>query len=229
MGLPLPENRTVGWAPYHLFKGPTPGLAAMSCHVSVLSPGHCPHPSHSHIEEEVLIVLDGEANIEIASSRDDPTPRVESLTQGQFSYYPAWQYHTIRNGSAHPVTYLMFKWVANTPKVTDVLPTGVFDYTGQLECDDPRAFAPLTVLNGQTTWLKRLHCHVTRLGPGGGYAPHIDKYDVAIVMLSGEVETMGRVLQPCDVVFYGTGEMHGMRNISNKTAKYLVFEFEGYS
>lgn len=200
----------------------------MSCHVSVLSPGHCPHPHHSHIEEELLIVLDGEANIEIASSRDDNMPRVETLAQGQFSYYPAWQHHTIRNRSTQPVTYLMFKWVANTPSMTEGLPTGIFDYRGQLVADDSRAFAPRNVLNGQTSWLKRLHCHVTRLRSGAGYAPHIDKYDVAIVILAGKVETIGRILQPCDVVFYGAGEMHGMRNISSETAKYIVFEFERY-
>ena len=52
----------------------------MGCHVSVLSPGRCPHPPHSHVEEELLIILDGEANVEIASSAVDPSPRVEALT-----------------------------------------------------------------------------------------------------------------------------------------------------
>ena len=77
--------------------------------------GGCPHPPHSHIEEELLIVLDGEANIEIAASPDDASPRVEMLTPGQFSYYPAWQHHTIRNRSTRPVTYMMFKWTGNMP------------------------------------------------------------------------------------------------------------------
>src|SRR4029450_14038823 len=43
-----------GWKSYPLFKGSTPILAGMSAHVSVLSPGHCPHPPHCHIEEEIL-------------------------------------------------------------------------------------------------------------------------------------------------------------------------------
>jgi hypothetical protein len=45
-------------------------------------------------------------------------------------------------------------------------------------------------------------------------------------MLAGKVETIGQVLQPCDVVFYGAGEMHGMKSLSSETSKYLVFEFE---
>lgn len=228
VALPLPEHKTAGWAPYHLFKGPTPSLAAMSCHVSVLSPGTCPHPPHSHIEEELLIILDGEANIEIASSRNDKMPRVDTLSEGQFSFYPAWQHHTIHNRAAHPVTYLMFKWATHSTGITESLPTGVFDYRSQLVAGDSRAFAPLSILNGQTSWLKRLHCHLTRLRSGAGYAPHIDKYDIAIVMLAGKVETVGRILQPYDVVFCGAGEMHGMRNVSKDMAKYLVFEFERY-
>jgi uncharacterized cupin superfamily protein len=198
----------------------------MGCHVSVLSPGRCPHPPHSHIEEELLIILDGEANIEIAASRDDTSPRVERLTPGQFSYYPAWQHHTIRNQSACPVTYMMFKWAGSAPARAGGLPAGIFDYRGQLAAEDDREFAPRALLNSPTGWLKRLHCHVTRLKPGAGYAPHIDSYDVAIVMLAGKVETIGQVLQPCDVVFYAAGETHGMRSLSSGISKYLVFEFE---
>ena len=226
VNLPLPENKTGGWAPYHLFKGPTPSLAFMSCHVSVLSPGCCPHPPHSHIEEELLIVLDGEADIEIAASPDDASPRVEMLAPGQFSYYPAWQHHTIRNRSTRPVTYMMFKWTGNMPARSGGQSAGIFDYRGQLAAEDVRPFALRTLLDSPTGWLNRLHCHVTRLKPGAGYAPHIDNYDVAIVMLAGKVETIGQILAPCDVVFYGAGELHGMRNISNETAIYLVFEFE---
>ena len=115
---------------------------------------------------------------------------------------------------------------ASAPGRAGGLPAGIFDYRGQLATEDDRAFAPRALLNSPTGWLKRLHCHVTRLKPGAGYAPHIDHYDVAIVMLAGKVETIGQVLEPCDVVFYAAGEMHGMRNLSAETSRYLVFEFE---
>jgi mannose-6-phosphate isomerase-like protein (cupin superfamily) len=149
LSLPLPENKTSGWVPYHLFRGPTPSLAFMTCHVSVLSPGHCPHPPHSHIEEELLIILDGEGSIEIAANRDDASPRVEMLIPGQFSYYPAWQHHTIRNRSTRPVTYMMFKWTGTMPGRIGGLPAGIFDYRSQLAAEDARAFAPSTLLKAQ--------------------------------------------------------------------------------
>ncbi len=110
--LPLPEDPKTGWRPYHLFRGPTGALQEMACHVSVLSPGHSPHPPHIHPEEEVLIVLDGEAEIVFADDPQSTNARVERLGPGSFAFYPTDQHHTIRNASASPITYLMFKWLA---------------------------------------------------------------------------------------------------------------------
>ena len=54
----------------------------------------------------------------------------------------------------------------------------------------------------------------------------IDAYDVGIIVLEGEVETLGeRVSQ--GVIFYRAGEPHGIRNPSQSMAKYIVFEFHG--
>ena len=48
LGLPLPEDDIVGWKPHLAFKGATRGLALLTCHTSVLSPGRDaarhPHP-----------------------------------------------------------------------------------------------------------------------------------------------------------------------------------------
>lgn len=61
--IPLQENKRRGWKPYGLFRGSTRILDDISCHASVLSPGHSPHPPHAHIEEELLVVVDGEAEL----------------------------------------------------------------------------------------------------------------------------------------------------------------------
>jgi quercetin dioxygenase-like cupin family protein len=72
-----------------------------------------------------------------------------------------------------------------------------------------------------------LHAHVTELQPGGGYDAHADKYDVAIIVFSGTVETLGKTLGPGGSVYYAAGQRHGMRNVGKESAKYLVFEFHG--
>ncbi len=231
LAMPLQASERDGWVPYFLFDGKTPHLSAMGCHVSVLSPGHSPHPPHQHVEEELLIVLDGEAEIVLPRSEDDPNPRAYKLAKGMFSYYPPGQFHTIRNNSSRPVTYLMFKWRARKRRdgtsgdaSQSPLFTSVFDCRPQLagNADDS---SPL-LFDMATAGLRRLHCHVTRMPANGGYAAHTDKYDVAIVLLSGTIETQGKRLHEAGVAYFGAGVPHDMRNPSAKDAAYIVFEFE---
>jgi hypothetical protein len=68
---------------------------------------------------------------------------------------------------------------------------------------------------------------VTELQAGAGYAKHADPHDVAIVMLSGSAETMGRQIKQRGVTYFPAWEMHDMKNPGPATARYLVFEFHG--
>ena len=131
ISLPLDDPGPGGWHPYQQFGEATPSLSFMGCHYSSLGKAHSPHPPHSHIEEELLVILSGEAELVIADDAADPGPRIEPVTTGQFVYYPAWQHHTIRNTSDSAIAYLMFKWTnstapANIPNV-QMLQTAEFD------------------------------------------------------------------------------------------------------
>jgi quercetin dioxygenase-like cupin family protein len=88
-------------------------------------------------------------------------------------------------------------------------------------------FRPRKVFEGSTENLERLQCHVSTLTPGAGYPPHVDPYDVAIVLLRGEVETLGKRVLEGSLILYPAGEPHGMRNTGETTAEYVVFEFQG--
>ena len=216
-----------GWKPYPLFRGSTPILAGMKAHVSVLGPGHCPHPPHCHVEEELLIVLDGEAEILIANGSDPADAAVKRYGPGSFVYYPAYQHHTIRNVAAAPVTYLMFKWQAAPLEVDHPLETTLSDIDGRFasQRDTPRTMRVL--FEGPTAYLGELHAHVTELQPAAGYPEHADKYDVAIIVFSGTVQTLGKTVGPGGSIYYAAGQRHGMRNVGKDPAKYLVFEFHG--
>src|SRR5690606_31845286 len=78
LSLPLrpPPGVERPWQPHPIFSGATANLVSLTCHASVLAPGHSPHRPHTHLEEELLIVLDGEADLVIARSEDDPAPRI---------------------------------------------------------------------------------------------------------------------------------------------------------
>ena len=224
--LPLSERPGGGWQPHGLFKGVTASVDDMRCHAAVLSPGHSPHPPHSHPEEELLIVLDGEADLLIADEPSYEGARPIHVRRGDFAYYPAFQHHTIRNSGSLPVTYLMFKWhVDAVQSSANPLSMDFFRFE-ELASEQSKGFATKKLFEGPTDLLGRLQCHVTRLACGAGYSPHVDAHDVAILMLSGRVETLGQEVGPLSVVYYSAGQKHGIRNIGDGPAHYLVFEFQ---
>jgi hypothetical protein len=83
------------------------------------------------------------------------------------------------------------------------------------------------LLDTETEYLRHLRAHVTVLQLGAGYAPHIDAYDVGIIVLEGTVETLGERVGQHGLVFYAAGEPHGMTNVGTVLAVYVVFEFHG--
>jgi mannose-6-phosphate isomerase-like protein (cupin superfamily) len=228
--LSLPEG--TAWKPYPQFDGGTADLQRVTCHASTLGPGQCPHPPHRHEEEELLLVLSGEVDLVLPDEKASKGSDRVRLKAGAFVYYPANFAHTLETAGDRPANYLMFKWHNHNSVSTadqalaygkwtfDDVERGASVHTG---------FRPREVFTGPTRWLRKLHCHTTTLSAGSGYEPHVDAYDVAIVMVSGEVETLGVRAQANDVIFYRAGEPHGMHNPGSDPARYVVFEFHGRS
>jgi quercetin dioxygenase-like cupin family protein len=226
--IPLPPDEGTGWKPYNQYQGATANCSSLSCHVSVLVPGHCPHPPHAHQEEEILLMLAGEADLLLPEpAPGSPTGQVR-LKPGQFTYYPAYFPHTLRAAGGEPANYLMFRWYGAGVSREPCLGFGQFDLTQSPPGTEvPQGFHARLLFEGSTGYLRKLHAHVTTLAPGAGYEPHADRHDVAIIVLEGEIETLGRRLKQHSLVFYAAGEPHGMRNPGAKPARYVVFEFHG--
>ena len=227
--LPLAEDREARFRSHQFFRGATPIVEVINCHMSVLSEGHSPHLPHAHVEEELLIVLEGEADILLSDGPVVDGARVERLRAGSLVFHPAYQYHTIRNPNAAPVTYLMIKWRAAPAEVDRPLGSHCFDLGDLSATVEAEPFILRPMFEHPTGYLGKLHAHVSNLQPGAGYPPHADDYDVAILVLGGKVETLDRVVEPLGVVFYAAGEMHGMKNVGDVPARYLVFEFHPFS
>ncbi|MFK7966608.1 MAG: cupin domain-containing protein [Burkholderiaceae bacterium] len=228
---PLAEESEAGWRSHHVMHGQTSQVPHLGCHVSVLSPGKTPHPPHRHSEEEILFVLDGSAEVTIVDEADGSTSR-RSLRENCFTYYPSdGVRHTLTNKSSKPVTYLMFKWrAAPSGKSDDYSPCEILDANNAFNemPDSNSLFASQSVFDGSTQYLRKLHSHVSVVKPGGGYAEHIDAHDVAILLLSGEVETLNQTVKAPSLIFYAGGQKHGLSNPGQADARYVVFEFHGH-
>jgi len=231
LNLPLDEDQQTGWKPYPLFSGSTLFMDSFSSHVSVLSPGIMPHQPHAHVEEELLIMLSGEADLVIPDAESSGNETRTRICPGDFVYYPAFKRHTIHNTGSVPATYLMFKWHRNGASAVDrLLETTILRNDNWSKNVDPKLAQGVVykeILDGPTAYLSKLQSHVTTLQQGAGYQPHSDAYDVAILLLTGTVETLGQIVQAHSVIFYAAGEPHGMINRGHCNAFYLVFEFHG--
>ena len=224
--LQLAENENSGWQQHPFFLGLTDVHDAISCHASVLSPGRMPHPPHCHLEEEILIVLDGDAELLIGESSDVSQAKAHPVGAGTFAYYPAYQHHTLRNVGDRPLTYLMLRWRGAPVAASQALGVTIVDMQSQ-HVPGQNAFRTSLLFEGATHWLGKLHVHYSEVDPDGGYKAHRDPYDIALVLLSGCIETLDTRINPFGVVYYGANELHGLRGVGTDTARYLVFEFHG--
>jgi mannose-6-phosphate isomerase-like protein (cupin superfamily) len=223
------------WKSFPLLNGPSTDLRSMESHFTVLNPGESPHAPHRHDDEELLVVVDGEATL--LRERERGSDRIERIpvARGDFVHYPRGWSHTIENTSAAPVVYLMFRWQSDDAHETGILDSQVVRSSAVFRADPPSAsggaqipaIAQPLLLEGKTRYLRKLHAHATTAQPGAGYDAHADAYDVGLVLLEGRVETLGETVAAPAVVYYAAGEAHGLRSVGETPAHYLAFEFHG--
>jgi hypothetical protein len=170
-----------------------------------------------------LLVLSGEADVILPQL--PPGQDRQRLTAGECVYYPAQFPHTIESAGSAPANYLMLKWVGDPTGNASPLPFLRHTFKPADYAPRERGFQTRPLFEGPTRWLHKLHCHTSTMAPGAGYEPHVDSYDVAIIILDGELESVGQTLTPLGVFFYAAGEPHGARNPGAGVARYVVFEF----
>ncbi len=230
LDLPRPENNETGWAPYQLFGGATPNVDHLNCHFSVLSAGVTPHEPHVHEEDEILIMLRGEATLVMNDETAGTGETRTMIRPGCFVYYPAYFRHTIWNSGPEPAVYLMLKWSSYSFSGSEPLQASIYDFDAIESDSDAESQSQMTfqkIFEGPTLYLQKLHCHLTTILPEAGYAMHSDAHDVTIIALNGVLTTLGRTVAAPAAIFYPAGAQHDMANNHQETVRYLVFEFHG--
>ena len=172
-------------------------------------------------------MIKGEAEAVLPQSKDDPSPAIHRLRPGDFTYYPAYRWHTIRNASAEPIVYLMLKWRGAALGHPSHVPSGVFLREGNAPQPADSPFQTRLTFEGRTHFLDKLHVHRSLVMPGGGYEPHADPYDVMIVLLKGTVRTMGQTMTAPAFFYHPANGLHGLRASGDRPAEYLVVELHG--
>lgn len=225
--------RDPGGRPFRSFPimhGSTGMVADFECHASVLLPGKSPHPPHAHAEEEILMILDGTAELILRAPGKEVRYGHLAAEPGCMVFYPPFSEHTIVNAGSTPLSYLMFRWRSGDRGEKGAMGRVFLEYparTRDIAPDPTRWIRKRQILETPTRYLEKLHCHSTYLMPGGGYAAHSDAHDIAIVVLEGVIESAGLRVEPHGVLYIPAGTSHGMVNPGSQPALYLVFEFQG--
>jgi len=89
-----------------LYKGPTATLDQLEMHVSTLNPGLESHPPHRHVNEELIILREGEC--ETLSNG-----KWIKVTPGSVVFNASNSLHGFRNVGKTPAVYHVINWSPN--------------------------------------------------------------------------------------------------------------------
>jgi len=88
-----------------------------------------------------------------------------------------------------------------------------------------------TFFKARTATLEQLELHVTTLNPGQSpHQPHRHPNEELIIIQKGTVETLSngewKRVGPGSVIFNGSNQLHGFRNVGTEPAVYHVINFK---
>jgi len=99
------KKRPQAFGDIRLFlEGQTGQLKSLTVGSLQLKPGQSPHPPHTHPEEEVLLVTEGECEIMLEGKTTKAGP-------GTVMYAASNHLHGITNTSPSPMTFYYFKYL----------------------------------------------------------------------------------------------------------------------
>ena len=94
-----------------LCKSPTATVDQLEMHVTTLNPGQSPHPPHRHVNEELIILREGEC--ETLSNGN-----WVKISPGSVVFNASNSLHGFRNNGAVPAIYHVVNWSPNKDQPT---------------------------------------------------------------------------------------------------------------
>ena len=226
--LPLKPSATGGRR--DVANQPTATLENLECHVSTLNPGLTSHPPHHHPQEELIIIKQGTIEVRLNGKAQRAGP-------GSLLFFAANDLHNMTNVGDTPATYVVFQLTTaathSVPAGTaaeaarpGMLPSGVFAWE-KLEVKSTKTGERRAVFDSPTATFAHFECNVTTLNPGEiPHAAHHHPDEEIVIVKDGtlQVEINGAAHRagPDSIVFYGSGDEHGMKNIGPGPATYYV-------
>jgi quercetin dioxygenase-like cupin family protein len=214
-------------------RNPTATMQEFECHISTLNPNLASHPPHTHPQEELIILRDGELDVHINGTNTRIGP-------GTLFFFASNDPHAVQNRGTTPATYFVFNFSTaatvarrGQPRVDDQpgrLGSTIFHWD-KLEAKPTKTGLRRNITDLPTLTLANFECHVTTLN--AGEAPHAahrhpDEEIILVkegrleVTLNGRTETVG----PGAILFFSSNDEHGVKNAGTTAASYYVMRLK---
>jgi quercetin dioxygenase-like cupin family protein len=223
---PVGERREVA-------RNPTATLREFECHISTLNPGNASHLPHTHPQEELIILRDGELDVHINGVNTHVGP-------GSLFFFASNDPHAVQNHGDKPATYFVFNFTsaataglqgkAPLPAAPGRLGSTIFQWD-QLKAEKTKVGERRGVIDLPTSTLANYECHVTTIGVGlAPHPPHHHADEEILLLKEGQLDvTINGVTTragPGSVVFVSSGDEHGWKNAGDTPATYYVMRIK---
>lgn len=127
------------------------------------------------------------------------------------------------------LTTLVAVAFAQTQTAKPVVKSAIFD-VDKIESQTNKSGSKKQVIDGRTTMLDMLECHISTVNPGQETHPPRPQVDEEMVIVKdGTLETLvdGKLQRvgPGSVIFAASGDPHGAKNVGDVPAVYYVIRW----
>ena len=213
-----------------VFDNPTLTMDKLELHITTLNPGMESHPVHKHPWEEMLLIKNGDFEVNVNGHKQHAGP-------GALVFLAANDPHNAKNVGSTPGTYYVLNFVtdlshdanaksAAEQAVPGKLASGVLDCPSMPSKPNPRGSAIVCVSSPTLTFLA-LESHITTLAVGQSSLPDIrDPNDEVVIVKSGQVEcTVNGIasrMNAGSLMYWYPNDRRTLRNIGTTPTSYQV-------
>lgn len=210
-------------------RNPTATLREFECHISTLNPGLASHLPHTHPQEELIVLRDGELDVHINGVNTRVGP-------GSLFFFASNDPHAVQNRGDKPATYFVFNFStagtatlrgqAPLPADAGRLGSTIFHWN-KLEAQTTKTGERRAMASLPTATMAGFSCHVTTIKAGlAPHAPHRHADEEIVLVKEGQLDvTINGITTragPGAIVFVSSGDMHGWKNAGDTPATYYV-------
>ncbi|MDQ5978171.1 MAG: hypothetical protein QG602_1145 [Verrucomicrobiota bacterium] len=208
---------------------PSATLREFQSHISTLNPGLASHPPHTHPQEELIILREGELDVHINGTNTRVGP-------GSVFFFASNDPHAVRNAGDKPATYFVFNFTtAGTAEMRGKAPlpadaarlgSAVFAWD-KLEATETKVGQRRALASLPTATMANFSVHVTTIRAGlAPHAPHRHPDEEIVLVKEGKLDvTVNGVttrVGPGAVLFLASNDEHGWKNVGDTEATYYV-------